>query len=118
MPVPRAGTLSSLTRALSRHWMGPPRPVRTKVGLEAEAQADLHPLIIVVVFYAGRGFKRNPSLTYALRHFSSASRASIFLWARFFSSSFFSSSAASQRAFLPSASSGIGGQVVRKPRNP
>jgi hypothetical protein len=77
-----------------RRWCG------SESGLGAEAQADFHPLVIidvVIVFLLGEASSGSPSLTCALGRFSSASQASIFLWARFFSSSsfFFFSSAAS-----------------------
>jgi hypothetical protein len=66
--------------------------VQTGPNLEAEAHTDLHPLVVVLLLGVGRGF-----LAYALRRFSSESQASIFLWARFFSSSFFFFSSPARR---------------------
>jgi hypothetical protein len=55
----------------------------------------------------------SPSFAYVLRHFSNASRGSIFLRARFLSTSFFFSSAANRRASLSAASSRTGGRAVQ-----
>jgi hypothetical protein len=61
----------------------------------------------------GEASSGSPSLAYALRRFSSASWASIFLRACLFSSSFFFfSSATSRRASLPIVSSGTEGWVI------
>jgi hypothetical protein len=64
--------------------------------LRAEAQPNLHPLVVVVLC-ARRGLKRHPSLSYILRRFSNASLATLFSRASFFFASFLFYSSATER---------------------
>jgi hypothetical protein len=130
--APRTGTLppqrgrGCAARRAYRGWRRPGptlglKPARTSIPSSSSSSSSSSSVL-------GEASSGSTSLACVLLRFSSESRATILLQARFLASSFFRffsssffrffSSAASQHTSLAAVSSGTGGRVVRKPWSP